>query len=162
MSKGFTLVELLVVVLVIGILSAVALPQYQVAVDKSRFMNYIALARSIKKAEEVYYMANGKYTRHLVDLDIDFTHTCKLAYINEWQCPDGFFIDLVSANTLPTGAIRVALCPENNTGSNACYRNSVATVTVVMDHPTGTYYPGCTSNDQRGKKICKSLGDLAK
>ena len=162
MQRGFTLIELLVVVLIIGILSAVALPQYQVAVDKSRFMNYLSLARSVKRAEEIYYMANGTYTRHLAELDIDYSHACTLAYVNEWQCPDGYFIDIVSANNLPTGAIRVALCPGYNTGSTACYANKMATVTVVLDHPTGTYYPGCVSTGDRGKKICKSLGDLAK
>ncbi|WP_428038694.1 type IV pilin protein, partial [Candidatus Avelusimicrobium faecicola] len=35
-KKGFTLVEILTVVLIVGVLSAVALPQYRRAVERSR------------------------------------------------------------------------------------------------------------------------------
>ena len=69
---GFTLIELLVVVLIVGILSAVALPQYRYAVGKAKYMEILSLASDIRKGQQVYKMANGKYSSDLFALDIDF------------------------------------------------------------------------------------------
>ena len=71
MHKAFTLIELLIVVLIIGILAAIALPQYQKAVEKSRAIQAIAIVKSIADAQEVYYMENGSYATDLSDLSVE-------------------------------------------------------------------------------------------
>lgn len=67
---GFTLIEILVVVLIIGILSAVALPQYQKAVAKAHVVEAITALKAITDAQELYFMANGGYTADLQNLDV--------------------------------------------------------------------------------------------
>ncbi|MBO5911416.1 MAG: prepilin-type N-terminal cleavage/methylation domain-containing protein [Elusimicrobiaceae bacterium] len=70
-KQAFTLIELLVVVLIIGILAAVAVPQYQRAAEKARAATIFPLLKSIGQAEESYYLANGSYATLFNELSVE-------------------------------------------------------------------------------------------
>ncbi len=58
-KKAFTLIELLVVVLIIGILAAVALPQYTKSVEKSKYAEADIVMSSLAKLAQAHILATG-------------------------------------------------------------------------------------------------------
>lgn len=67
-QAGFTLIELMVVVVIVGILAMVAYPSYQNSVLKTRRADGQALLMSIVNAEERYFTKNNTYTTDMTDL----------------------------------------------------------------------------------------------
>jgi len=68
--KGFTLVELAVVIIIIGILAAFAVPRFLDSVERSKAgeaFNYLAAVRS---AQERYQVRQGTYADDIAKLDI--------------------------------------------------------------------------------------------
>ncbi len=60
-SKGFTLIELMIVVLIIGILAAIAIPKYKDITIKAKASTIIADTRVILTAAQLYLADNGQY-----------------------------------------------------------------------------------------------------
>lgn len=69
-QKGFTLIELMITVAVIGILSALAYPSYQNAMIKNRRASAQAHLADIAQREQQYLMDNRSYTDSLITLNV--------------------------------------------------------------------------------------------
>ena len=139
-NQAFTLIELLVVVLIIGILAAIALPQYQVAVAKSRFATLKDLTKSIKDAQEIYYLAHNAYATKFEDLDI--------------QLPSGASCN--ETGDLCTFSWGECVLQALSTDCKS-YLNNKMWYQVYYDH-SSQYHVNervCGAWDEMGKKVCQ-------
>lgn len=60
LHQGFTLVELMIVVAIIGVLSSIALPAYKDYVKKSEVAAAVATMKALVSSAEVYYQEMGE------------------------------------------------------------------------------------------------------
>jgi type IV pilus assembly protein PilE len=67
---GFTLIELMIAVVIVGILAAVALPAYGTYVKKGRRVDAKTALLDLAAREEKYFAVNNIYTTSLSDLGI--------------------------------------------------------------------------------------------
>src|SRR5579864_3402898 len=66
LQKGFTLIELMIVVAIIGILAAIAIPAYQDYTIRAQVTEGLNLASAVKAGVAEYYANNGSWPNQLV------------------------------------------------------------------------------------------------
>jgi len=69
-QKGFTLVELAIVIVIIGVLASFGVPRFRDAVERSKAGESLNYLSAVRAAQERYHAREGTYAEDLADLDV--------------------------------------------------------------------------------------------
>ena len=151
-SKGFTLLELLVVVLIIGILAAIALPQYKMAVTKSKVASILPIMRRWKDALAEYKLQHGTYCKVGIEVCSDWPSASDLGvnWPSSWK--NGNESCSEDANACSDGYWNCEGGLQDD-GSVECYVYGNSIFRIIMTQPDS--YDVCGGNQD--KIICEPI-----
>lgn len=142
---GFTLIEMMIVVVIVAILAAIAIPIYQTQIMESRRTSAKSALLDIAGREEKYYSTNNTYTMELSDLG--YTQVTS----NEIQVPgNGTNYYNVAINSNPASAstsastfIVTASPYPNSSQQNDTGCNAYSITDMGVESNNGTQTTGC-------------------
>ncbi|EMT5512111.1 pilin, partial [Neisseria gonorrhoeae] len=99
LQKGFTLIELMIVIAIVGILAAVALPAYQDYTARAQVSEAILLAEGQKSAVTEYYLNHGTWPENNTSAGVANPTEIKGKYVESVTVANG----VVTAQMKPSG-----------------------------------------------------------
>ncbi len=175
-TKGFTMMELLVTVLLIGILAAMAMPQYVKVVEKQKGTEAVNILAVIGKSQERYFAVNEKYTSDFADLDSDLVDFNTKAAAKGSSYNTKYFVFLLDGTDDTVSKVKATrrgnesyILERNYTTGEVCCRNDNTAdgdICDVLDLPNDTCSgeetpsepptPTCTGTQPAASQSCAS------
>ena len=128
--KGFTLIELIIVVRIIGIWAAIAAPMMMSNVSKAKASEALAALGAIRTAERLYYAENNAY----IDIAGVINSTALNAYMHDGDIAGVYFAvnDYGVSNTT-----KLITATGGSAGSTAVKNGEVKGFNITMNLVTG-------------------------
>ncbi len=123
-KQGFTLIELIVVIIIVGILAAVGLTQYTKMVEKGRAAEARVVLGSLRTAEVAEYNENGAYLA-VASLGVAAPTACATTHYFSYTC------------ATDTGTCTANRCSTGGKTPNATTYNKILSIAGVWTGSAG-------------------------
>jgi len=135
-QKGFTLIELMIVVAIIGILAAVAIPAYSTYTKKAKFTEVVQATQALKTALEV---CNGDLASLQTCTDGTNGVQAAIGTIGSQAAALGKSVSFVGVGSATTAAVAAAAVAPTPT-TTTIFAQAVGTATSPINGLNGEFY----------------------
>ena len=126
MKRAFTILEIILVILIIGVIATLGLVQYSMMMERSRAQEARTILGVLRKAQVIYKLESGAYSNSIANLQIDVPTACTSTHYFCYAC------------TKATGNCTAYRCI-NNTGKPPDYSTSYWLVMQPTGNLIGQY-----------------------
>lgn len=140
MQKGFTLIELMITIAIVGILAAIAIPSYLSYTEKARFSEVVQAAAALKNAVAYCAHQTGAIATNSVGTIAGCTGNA-----NGIPADIGAAVGCVASVAVANGVITAT----GTTGAGGCFSTAPATITLTPSNTNGviTWVQVCNPAD---------------
>ena len=160
-NQAFTLIEVLIVVLIIAILAAIAVPQYQLVLDKTKFTEIKNLATDIKRAYIHYLTSTGNTVSEFSQLDytlpINFEENLQYEGGYKYSCADSGTVFCCVGPALAGAFDGSVTC--GRTDGSFVYKTYVISIEgEFMEETNDRFINYGASRNKRYERLAKAVG----
>ena len=136
-ARGFTLIELMVVVAIVGILASLAYPSFMSQVRKSRRSDAVAALAAVQQAQERWRANNVAYSSDVSSSSTGLKLVSGTTVASSYNLPSGYYSIAITG----TSGSAYTLTATGVSGTSQASDTGCATLTVAVSNGTATNTP---------------------